>query len=251
MSESAKVAATRAMFGLWGRDSRRRAGEVARYAMAAARRVHRLTRAGEIALVTGASGSGKSTVLERLARVVREAGGVVVVAGWPSDSPQKCAWSDGDGARDQGSVCVGRARRRAGRLPHRIKRRVVDLFEGSLNETLRVLACAGLAEAHVFVSEVGALSQGERDRLRLALAMFEAQRCSRGCGLVTVIVDEFGSMLDRTTCASVAATVRRWVSGVRGVRVVAATAHEDVASLLSPDVVARQGVRSPAVVSRV
>lgn len=159
-------------------------------------------RGGAVALVTGPSGSGKSTLLASVGEILDARHGTYTIA--------------------------GRARVDASRP-------VAALRGGTaLDAWLGVLSAAGLAEARLLATPAGVLSEGERARLRLALAM------SRVSPRGVLIIDEFCSTLDRATAAGVSASLRRWAGRV-GVRVIVASGHEDLARLLGPDVILRTG----------
>lgn len=207
---SARVDRACALFGIEARRARSSA-RVRAEGSRAAEAIDRLLRPGEIAMVTGPSGAGKSTVLRLLHRRLE-------------------------------------ARERVVRTPARLPGRpVVDLFRTPVEETLRLLALAGLAEATVFARRPAELSDGQRFRLRLAVMM--ARACSRG-GPSLVLVDEFASTLDRTTARCVARTFWRWVSRNGSVRAVCATAHNDILEPLSPAVLAYVPLGGEARVAR-
>src|SRR5258705_1361314 len=138
-----------------------------------------------IVLVTGPSGAGKSLLLCAVARLL------------PASS---ITWASDVGRRRAGSV--------------------VDQLDGPLEETLRLLGRAGLADARLFARSVSRLSVGERARLSLALAMDRAGRLRDRPGESendegraeppTIFIDEFASSLDTTTARSLARTLRRW-----------------------------------------
>jgi len=89
-----------------------------------------------------------------------------------------------------------------------------------------------LGEATILPRRVSELSEGQKFRLRLAAGM---QRALGGRGSATLMVDEFAASLDRVTARSVAHTLARWVRRERSVRLVVATAHDDVLEWLGPD----------------
>lgn len=152
---------------------------------------------GSIALLTGPSGCGKTTLLRAIARASRPPviDGSALLGDAPGDRP------------------------------------MLDLFTGALPEALRALTASGLAEPRLWARSVGELSEGQRLRLGLALAIAGAHECARSL----VMLDEFCSTLDRVTARGVARTLRRWASGHPGVLVVCATAHDDLAPALQPD----------------
>lgn len=163
--------------------------------------------AGGVALVTGPSGAGKSTLLRHLARA-------------------------------EGAVAVRRLTVRQARA------RVASLSARTpLARWLGLLSRFGLAEARVLVSRAGDLSAGERARLELALG---AARCERSAGpRRTLVVDEWCSVLDRPTAAGVAVGAARWARE-RGVRLIGATAHDDLAAVIVADMAVRLECRGGA-----
>lgn len=154
-------------------------------------------RPGQLALLTGPSGSGKSTLLHALAAHARD-------LRWRTLTP----------AADEPD------------------RPVIDLLRGPLAECIASLARAGLGEPALFARTPRELSEGERFRLRLALALHEAQGDPASEPLL--LIDEFASALDRVTARTLCLCLRRWAAR-HSVRVVCATAHDDVAPWLSPD----------------
>ena len=164
---------------------------------------------GGCALVTGPSGAGKSFLLREVAHRVRRAGGVVI-----------------------------RPRQPTGRMS------VVERVPGALPVALRRLAAAGLAEAMVFARAVDELSEGQRWRLSVALALARADAAPAGRA-VWLLVDELASTLDRTTARGVCGTLTRLIARGRRVRLLAATAHEDVGGLARWDAVVEHPLLAP------
>ncbi len=179
-------------------------------------------RAGDVVFVTGPSGSGKSVLVERLERAIRDGSATAALA---------------DGRTDGGRV-VNLAGVRAGdEAP------VIDLMSGPLEGALRLLSAAGLADAFLLLRRARELSDGQRYRLRLALALdallahtgpYRASR-SRVPTLRLLLADEFCSTLDRLCARAVAYRVRR-LADTHGLTVVAASAHDDLVEDLAPDV---------------
>lgn len=157
------------------------------------RRVQR----SRIALVTGQSGSGKSTMLRALMQRLGPDDVRVV--------PERL-----DLAQQQTAV--------------------FDLLDKDIDARASTLASAGLAEPRLWAMPAGMLSAGEQSRLRLAITMHHAHSGQ------TLIADEFASNLDRMSAHALCRIVNRWATTL-GVRFVAASAHEDLESMLAPDLV--------------
>ena len=165
------------------------------------------TRAGEVVLITGASGAGKSTLL----RALRE---------------RAERWVDLNRVRlsDRAAIDV-----------------MVDALGGGSDELsivagLDALSRVGLGEVWTYLRKPRELSEGQRWRLRLAVALARATR-NRIPGKFTVLAcDEFGAVLDRVTAIVVARALRRAVSSCADVCAVVATGHEDLRAALAADV---------------
>ena len=182
-------------------------------------------RPGDVVYVTGPSGSGKSVLLANLTRAVRD------------------AVPDGGRAVDLASVHAAPGRP------------VIDLMRGSLGQALRLLSAAGLADAFLLLRQPHELSDGQRYRLRLALAL-DALLAGPASAEATadkpggreawrvLVADEFCSTLDRLSARAVAYRVRR-LADAHGLTVLAASAHDDLTEDLAPDVlvVKHEGTR--------
>lgn len=204
-----------AMFGI-GPDHL--AGHAARLEAVAARLARELARRlppRGIALVVGPSGSGKSTLLRHLVRHIRTA---------------------------DPTTAIG--------LPRRLPtgRPVIACVRGPVASALSLLARAGLGDAPLLLRPPETLSDGQRERLRLALAMQQAVRRARSSSrtpartrVPVLIADEFGSRLDAMTARCVGACLARWVRHPRTppLRVVLASPRDDLAPALRPDAIVR------------
>jgi ABC-type transport system involved in cytochrome c biogenesis ATPase subunit len=163
---------------------------------------------GQIVMLTGPSGSGKSTLLRRVIGEAREKRWGVI---------------DASSIRPGGRVCV-------------------DLHpDVGLDETLGLLASVGLAEARVLVRRGEAMSEGQRDRLRLARALANAivERRRQPATPVLLAVDECCVRLDRMTARCVAHLIARSARAVPRMSVVVASPHEDLRGPCRPDVEVR------------
>lgn len=206
-----------AMFGI-AVDGREEAEHAERLAGASrtARELDAELARGGIALVTGPSGSGKTLILRALAGRLR---GRAVVAGRETRERRGAEDRAARGSGERVIDVLVRGRERDGVLP-----------------AISALSCAGLADANLFLRRAGSLSEGQRARLELAVAI---RRMGARAGVRTLIIDEFGSTLDRPCAARLARSVRRWASG-SGARVVCATAHDDLLEALAPDLLVVQ-----------
>ncbi|MEO1583683.1 MAG: ABC transporter ATP-binding protein [Planctomycetota bacterium] len=119
----------------------------------------------------------------------------------------------------------------------RTRRSPVSMLRGDLDAALATLAAVGLGEARRLITPAGLLSEGERARLSLARAIFAAGPGS------DIICDEFASTLDRLTARSLCRCVRRALP--TRARLVCATAHDDIAPHLDPQIVAVVSLTSP------
>ena len=165
---------------------------------------------GQVVFITGPSGSGKSTLLRCIADALAE--------------------------RDDARVIDFAA------LEVDSQHALVDCFApGTLEDACRLLSLAALNDAFVMLRTPAELSDGQRERFRLARALAAVARAKTRDDdhrLCVVLADEFGATLDRTTAAIIARNVRRWVSRPRSRRVcfICATTHDDLLEPLSPDV---------------
>ncbi len=164
-------------------------------------------RPGEIMLLIGRSGAGKSSLLRGMAAGLGGRGRRIIHV------PDRLT-----GARSS--------------------RAVFDLLAGPAHERAAALALAGLAEPRLWALPASCVSVGERARLRLAMAMSAARAGD------VVIADELASTIDRATAYALCATLRRWVRR-SGVALIAASAHEDLGPMLAPDTLIDAARQSP------
>jgi ABC-type lipoprotein export system ATPase subunit len=143
---------------------------------------------------------------------------------------------------------------------------LVDTLPGPVEHRLGLLAACGLSEARLLFRTPAELSDGQRYRFRIALAVSLASRgtlvprvnnrdLGRSPGGLTspgspILLDEFTSPLDRTLAKVVAFNLRK-LARRTGLGVLAATAHTDVLDDLNPDVLVRcPGDGRPVIAAR-
>lgn len=162
-----------------------------------------LPETGQVVLLTGASGSGKSTLLRRMTATLEE----------------------------RGTRVIDLARLVLPDVP------VVDCFpDVPLEAALVLLGRMGLGEAWTYLRTPSELSDGQRWRLRLAIAIDLAEREADS---VVLVCDEFAALLDRVTAAVVSRSIRKLVDRSPGLAALLATCHEDVVGPLAPARVVR------------
>ncbi len=167
--------------------------------------------AGDVALITGPSGSGKSVLMNCLKQLI---------SGQKNRLPENVTLE----AEYRGPKikCVAYAKPKLDMAP-------VDQFPGkSLETILKVLAITGLAEPHTFVRPARSLSEGQRYRLGIAVALCEQPD--------VLFLDAFCESIDLfstvAVCKSLRAAARRY-----GFRVIAATARPEYpAEALDPTI---------------
>lgn len=107
---------------------------------------------------------------------------------------------------------------------------LVDALPGAVEDRLATLSGCGLAEARLLLRTPGELSEGQRFRFRLALALASGSRF--------IVSDEFTATLERTLAKVVAFNVRKQVSRT-GIGLLAATTHDDIVADLQPNLLVR------------
>ncbi|MEM6505828.1 MAG: ATP-binding cassette domain-containing protein [Planctomycetota bacterium] len=170
---------------------------------------------GQLVFVTGVSGGGKSTLLRLIAQAIE---------GQAPDEAPALVLGDQLPALEDAALVDALATPEGGTsaaMPH-----------AELKQVTHWLSMAGLNDAAVMLRSPNQLSEGQHHRLRLAQAMATAQRSTASWSVL--LLDEFGSTLDRFTAAALARSVRRWV-GRSNVSAVLATTHDDLLEPLAPD----------------
>jgi len=168
---------------------------------------------GALTLVLGPSGAGKSSLLTTLRDAALQQGRTVA-------DPARVALAD------RPAVDLVRRAARCG-----------------VAGALALLSDAGLAEAGCLVRRPRELSAGQRERLRVALALAALARRSHRTPLL--VADEFAAILDSACARSLAVTLARAVRGL-GAAAVIATPRDDLVAPLAPTTIVRLDARGRA-----
>lgn len=162
-------------------------------------------RGGEITLVCGASGSGKSLLVSACAGLLK---------GAPRENDQLPAGTriDLEGTISSPAKVIELSAVQGDLTPLELK------GQASLEDFLSITAKCGLAEPQLFVRPVHSLSSGQRYRLSVALAFLARPE--------VVIIDNFCEPLDRFTALAVLRGIKHLASETR-TAVLAATAAYD------------------------
>ena len=157
---------------------------------------------GEVVLITGSSGSGKSSLLQLLAR-----------AGHPGLSGQLNL----------------PANYRPGLFePIQSNRALIEVLGGAnVGATLRLMGLVGLSDAFVYLKRFGELSNGQQYRAMLAKLITS--------GSNFWLADEFCANLDVVTTVVVADRLQRLARSLGAALVVASSQPETFAAALRPD----------------
>ncbi len=105
---------------------------------------------------------------------------------------------------------------------------VLDCIDLDLTRSLEILNTAGLSEVFCILNRPAYLSNGQKERFRLAMALASEKKI--------IIADEFCSQLDRITAACVCYNVRRFATRF-GRTFLLAGCREDIIDDLQPDVI--------------
>ena len=185
-------------------------------------------RSGEVTLICGASGSGKSLLLEGLTKI--------------SHVSQSREVETRTVDQDQGLSFSGRLTPKASvlrlaELPRSAT--PLDLIgKATLEEFLFTTAQAGLAEPQLFVRPNESLSSGQKYRLQIALSFLARPDI--------LAIDNFCEHLDRYTLLAVCKGIRRLVSFYQVALIVATAGYDRVEEPLQADqrILLRRGDRA-------
>ncbi len=188
------------LFGLTTDDAARNDHDRSSRTAAHAAHIHRTLRPGQLALITGPSATGKSSILRALAR-----------------QPHSIAPERIDAPQSRTTVIDALSR-----IPH------------DLPDALQALSASGLADAFLPSRPIAALSEGERARFRIARAMLHAEHALGRGDSPTILLDDFADNLDDATAISVSIALRRWLAAHPRARIIIATLRPHLLAHLCP-----------------
>jgi len=147
---------------------------------------------GDIVYITGPSGAGKSVLLKELEKAI------------PASE-----------------------RVNLNKIELAADKSVIDCIDGDFVEGLRTLSIAGLNDAFCVLSKPANLSDGQKYRFRLAVAL--------ASGAKFIFADEYCSELDRITAAVISYNIHKYAKRT-GATFILASSHDDILLDLAPDV---------------
>jgi ABC-type ATPase with predicted acetyltransferase domain len=113
---------------------------------------------------------------------------------------------------------------------------LIDCIDGDVMHGLRVLGVAGLNDCFCILNQPCNLSDGQRYRFRLAIAL--------AAGKKVVFADEFCSNLDHITAAVISHNIRKFATRT-GATFVLAASRDDILCDLAPDVLVVKELAGP------
>jgi ABC-type transport system involved in cytochrome c biogenesis ATPase subunit/GNAT superfamily N-acetyltransferase len=166
---------------------------------------------GSIVLVTGRSGTGKTTLLRALRGELRASDGVLEV---PDDVQFAVPM-------DLGSDLS-----------------LIDAIGGNIESALETLACVGLSEPSTYLLKFDQLSDGQKERARLGSLLQSGADCW--------VVDNFGAGLDPLVMRIVAARFAKEARRTGITLFVSSTRRDELVDVLKPDFIVEVRQRRPA-----
>ncbi len=148
---------------------------------------------GDIVYITGPSGAGKSVLLRELEKSI------------PASEKVNLAEIE---------------------LPN--DKTLIDCVNGDFLQGLRLLSTAGLNDVFCVLNQPANLSDGQKYRFRLAMALAGGKRF--------IFADEFCSNLDRITASVISYNIHKFAKR-NNVTFILASSHEDILLDLAPDVI--------------
>ena len=104
---------------------------------------------------------------------------------------------------------------------------LIDCIDAGLLDSLKILSLAGLNDCFCILNQPRNLSDGQKYRFRLAMALAAKKKF--------IFADEFCSELDRITAAVISYNIHKFAKRT-GTIFILASSHDDILLDLSPDV---------------
>jgi len=114
---------------------------------------------------------------------------------------------------------------------------VIDCFDGDVVSSFKLLSTAGFSDVFCILNEPAKLSDGQKWRFKLAMALALGRRF--------VFADEFCCGLDRVTAAVISYNVHKFARRNK-VTFILASSHEDTLLDLQPDTLIIKELSGPA-----
>ena len=160
---------------------------------------------GDVIYITGPSGSGKSILLSELENSI---------------------------APDE--------RINISQIPLPGDKTVIECIDSGLIDSLQFLSTAGLNDCFCILNQPSKLSDGEKFRFRMAMALSMKKKY--------IIADEFTSELDRITACSISYKLRQFAKNTNTIFILASS-HQDMLLDLAPDILVSKESSGPAIVN--
>ena len=113
---------------------------------------------------------------------------------------------------------------------------LIDCIDADFLRSLRILSMAGLNDCFCVLNQPANLSEGQKYRFRLAMAMAKGKKF--------VFADEFCSELDRITAAVISYNIHKFAKRT-ATTFILASSHDDILLDLSPDVLVVKELSGP------
>jgi ABC-type ATPase with predicted acetyltransferase domain len=157
---------------------------------------------GDIVYITGPSGAGKSVLVRELEKSIPE--------------PDRVNLAEIALPRDK---------------------TLIDCIDGDMVTGLRTLGIAGLSDCFCILNQPANLSEGQKYRFRLAMALAAKKKF--------IFADEFCSDLDRISAAVICYNIHKFAKRT-GTTFILASSHDDILLDLAPDVIVIRELSGPA-----
>ena len=105
---------------------------------------------------------------------------------------------------------------------------LIDCIDAGVLDSLKILSLAGLNDCFCILNQPRNLSEGQKYRFRLAMALAMEKKF--------IFADEFCSELDRITAAVISYNIHKFAKRT-GTIFILASSHDDMLLDLSPDII--------------